>query len=329
MNQKTIRNKGLEIINLYQQKSHQQIVKEIVNGLFRKQPQLPSKYFYDDLGTELFIKITQLQEYYPTRTEISILQSLPSQLFDRPWQSIIELGSGNASKIKHIFSRLSPKNLQTTHYFPVDISQHAIQISASDLANAFPQVTITGIVMDFMTQLDQMPDLTNKVYFFLGSTLGNLGSDEAIYFLSSLSQTMSDDDRFYLGIDMVKDENILHLAYNDSQGITAQFNKNILRVVNRLIDSDFDVNDFEHLAFFNREHSRIEMHLLALRDVIATSPYFPTELTIRKGQTIHTENSYKYTLDLIASTLDQAGLSIKQVFQDPKKWFSLLEVVNL
>ena len=138
MDYKIIRNKDLEIIDLYQRKSHQQIVQEIIDGLFSEQPRLPSKYFYDDLGTELFIKITRLQEYYPTRTEISILQGLPPELFDRPGQSIIELGSGDATKIKYIFSRLSIKNLQTTHYYPVDISKHAIQISAAELVSVVP-----------------------------------------------------------------------------------------------------------------------------------------------------------------------------------------------
>ncbi len=329
MDQELVKNQSLEIIDLYRHLSREQIIKEIVDALFVSKPWLPSKYFYDDLGTELFIKITRLEEYYPTRTEISILNNLPCALFDRPDQAIIELGSGDATKIRYIFQKISRQNLASTHYYPVDISRHAIHISAGQLIDLFPQIKITGIVMDFMTQLGQLPRIDNKVYFFLGSTLGNLSLEEAVHFLSSISQTMDNNDRFFLGIDMVKDEQTLHRAYNDSQGITAQFNKNILRVINRIIKSDFDVNDFDHLAFYNRDLSRIEMHLITKHKLQVNSPFFPQPLLLDKGDTIHTENSHKFTLEKIENLLANSGLRINQVFQDKKKWFSLLEIVKL
>ncbi len=299
--------------------------KEIITGLNSKQKYISSKFFYDKKGSKLFEDITQLPEYYPTRTEKQILKTIaPKLMHNLRHTDIVELGSGDCSKISLLLNSIPKENLRTVNYIPVDVSQSALKESAQNLVEKFPDLSINGLVADFINQLDLIPNTSKRMLCFLGSTLGNFTETVTNQFLKDLSSSMNSGDTFLLGVDLVKPTNILHDAYNDSQEVTAEFNKNILNVINDLIHSDFNTNDFEHKAFFNKEKSRIEMHLIANKDLIINTPFSTTTINLKKGENIHTENSYKFTQAQINNFAKASGLNIKEIFTDRNNWFALV-----
>jgi len=299
--------------------------KEIIEGLNSKQKYISSKFFYDEKGSKLFEDITQLPEYYPTMTEKTILKDIAPELMSNLENvDIIELGSGDCSKIKILLDSISKGNLKTVTYVPVDVSKTAIYKSAQELVEKFPNLTINGLVADLINQIDLIPANNKRMFCFLGSTLGNFTKDISNDFFKNLSSNMNDGDTFLLGLDLVKPLDILHNAYNDDQGVTAAFNKNILDVINDIIDSDFNINDFEHKAFFNEEESRIEMHLIANKDIVINSSFSNSEIKIIKGENIHTENSYKYSTNRIKEFEENTDLTIKETFTDKNNWFALV-----
>lgn len=301
------------------------IRKEIFKGLTSKQKYISSKFFYNEKGSKLFEDITRLPEYYPTRTEKQILKEISPELMSNLHNiDIVELGSGDCSKISILLKSIPTENLETVNYIPVDVSKSAIYESTQSLMEIFPGLSINGLVADFMNQLEIIPDNRKRMFCFLGSTIGNFTKDVTNDFLKNLSNNMNSGDTLLLGVDLVKPIQILHDAYNDSQNVTANFNKNILNVINDLIDSDFDINDFEHKAFFNQKKSRIEMHLIAYKDVTITLPYSKSKIEISKGENIHTENSYKYTPEKIIEFENISGLKIKKTYTDPNNWFALV-----
>jgi L-histidine N-alpha-methyltransferase len=321
----TIETKLTKITNYLPDLGIENIRSEIINGLISKEKYISSKFFYDNLGSKLFEDITQLVEYYPTRTEKSILRKVsPSLMNDLTNVDIVELGSGDCSKIKLLLKDIHEDNLETINYIPVDVSLSAIQNSTEELSELFPNLTINGLVADFINQLQYIPSKRERLFLFLGSTIGNFTSDISTSFLNNLSSTMNSGDSFLLGVDLVKPKNILHNAYNDKKGITAEFNKNILSVINNTINSNFNIDDFEHKAFFNEIESRIEMHLIAKKEIIIKTPFHDSEIVIKKGENIHTENSYKYSQEMIESIEKFTKLKIKNTFTDEKKWFSLV-----
>ena len=298
---------------------------EIIAGLKASQKYILPKFFYDKKGSELFEKITKLEEYYPTRTEKEILKSIiPKLNIDLQDLSIVELGSGDASKISLLLKQIPDDILNTIDYFPVDISQSAIEKSINNLVQNFNLKSITGIVADFFHQLNNIPRNNRRLFCFLGSTIGNFDKKESKEFLSMLGNTMQTGDYLLLGLDMVKNFDILERAYNDSEGITARFNKNILYVTNSLINSDFNISDFDHLSFFNTEKSRIEMHLKAKKNVDVKIDSSNEIISIDKNETIHTENSYKFHHEDINTFAIWANLKIANIFNDNNKWFSLI-----
>lgn len=314
-----------KIINKLKEIDTGKVKDEILQGLNSQPKYISPKYFYNAGGSELFESITELKEYYPTRTEKSILSGIGTKLeMDFKNLNIVELGSGDPSKIRLLLHQIPSKELSGLHYYPVDISQSALESSMMQLAEEFPEITITGIVADFMQQFSKLPKIRNRLFCFLGSTIGNLTPDERMNFMQGLGNEMESGDHLLLGLDMVKDSSVLHRAYNDSQEITAAFNKNILNVVNGIIDTSFDSTDFEHLAFYNENEQRIEMHLKATRDRNIRINGNHETLNIKKGETIHTENSYKFSNEDIESIGRQAGLKAVSVFTDEQKWFSLV-----
>lgn len=317
----------IRIKNLLPEIGIQHARQEIVAGLTSDKPRISSKYFYDETGSDLFEQITQLDEYYPTRTEQSILKSIAPDLMNRKSAfEIIELGSGDCSKISILLEAVQPQNLQNLKYIPVDFSQSAIEDSANQLSECFHELQIDGYVADFIHQIDVIPHFEkSRIICFLGSTIGNFSKNEAREIISNLSKGILKNDTLIIGFDLVKLEPILHAAYNDSQGVTEKFNKNILNVVNRIIESDFNLNDFNHSAFFNKEKSRIEMHLIANKDCTVHSEFFELPIYLKKGDSIHTENSHKYTLEIIQKLIVGTGLSIKNTFTDSNNWFVLVE----
>lgn len=319
----------IEIRNYLPEIGIEKVKTEIIKGLSSSPKFISSKYFYDKKGSELFEEITKLEEYYPTRSEKEILSHLIEGLaIDFRNIDIIELGSGDASKISILFKQIAPDILSTINYFPVDISESALEKSTQEIAEQFNLNSITGIVADFYHQLHFLPRRGNRLFCFFGSTIGNFTYSEIEVFMRLLKESMHAGDSLLLGVDMIKDTSVLERAYNDNKGITAAFNKNILNVVNTLIRSDFNVNSFEHMAFYNSEKDRIEMHLKATEDVQLSIDGISKPINIKKGEAIHTENSHKFNLDLLEKIGGFGDLRIEKVFTDTKQWFSLFHFTN-
>ena len=303
--------------------------REIREGLSASQKYIPCKYFYDTRGSKLFKEICQLPEYYPTRTEISILRDIAPELMETfAHKDIVELGSGANLKIGIMLDAVDKSTRATLRYIPVDISQSVVIEASQDLLERYPELQVLGIIADFTSQLDVIPTERPLMFCFLGSTIGNMGEDETISFLQSISENMKPDDRLLVGFDMVKTRETVEVAYNDSMGVTAKFNKNILNVVNNGLNANFDSSHFDHLAFFNEDHDRIEMHLRANRDISVKLKAIDLEIEFKKGETIHTENSRKFTGKSIKDLATRAGLSIENWYSDPVGWFSLVVMMR-
>jgi len=295
-------------------------IAELYEGLTSPQKTINPKYFYDQLGSELFEKITELPEYYPTRTEISILQTHATSIAELLGDNVvlIEPGAGSCSKVRHLLDAIKPQC-----YLPMDISAEFLFQSARQLERDFDWLNLQPIAADFTRNIDlpALPDAANKVIFYPGSTIGNFEPDDAIEFLSQAKAIIGDQGGVLIGIDLQKDHNLLHAAYNDACGITEQFNLNILNHVNTLIDSDFDLNNFSHRAFYNDQKNRIEMHLVCEQS--HTVRCDDSTITFDAGESIHTESSYKYTLGGIESLAKAAGLQLEQSWVDQQALFSV------
>jgi L-histidine N-alpha-methyltransferase len=290
---------------------------------------ISSVFFYNDEGSKLFEEITKLPEYYLTRTEIGLLKINAPLISDKLRNvDIVEFGSGDCKKVSILLDTIPEEFRDTVCYVPVDVSNTTVKKSLNILLNKYPGVRIHGIIADFISQLHVIPKDTKKVFCFLGSTIGNFSMDKALRFLADLSAIMCSGDLLLLGFDMVKDKDTLEKAYNDSRNVTERFNKNILNVVNCHIGTDFDPDAFEHVAFYNERFSRIEMHLKAKKNMEITCPSLPINIHVKKGEKIHTENSYKFTDENIKSLSTGADLEIQNIFKDKNKWFSLVQLVK-
>ena len=313
--------------NLLPEMGIDHVHEEIMTGLSCKKKYISSKYFYDKIGSELFEAITKLEEYYPTRTEKSILRQIAPELMNRNSSlEIIELGSGDCSKISILFDAVEKDTLEHLTYVPVDVSESAIEQSANDLAKRHPLLSINGYVLDFMQQLNEIPRSGKpRLICFFGSTIGNFSTKDAQNIIKKLSEEIVPGDSLLVGFDLEKPDEILHAAYNDSKGITLKFNKNILNSINSIMQSDFCESDFDHHAVYNPEKSRVEMHLIANKKCEINSPYLKHALPIEKGEKIHTENSNKFTLSAIEELTNNTNLSIDKTYTDPKNWFALVQ----
>lgn len=295
---------------------------EAIAGLSRPQKALPPKLFYDRQGSLLFDAITDLPDYYPTRTEIGILRARGAEMADAlgRGQVLVELGSGSSVKIRTLLEALGPRL-----YCPVDISREHLLASAEALAQAFPGLAIQAVCADYSLSLDLPlhPAWGQRSAFFPGSSIGNFEPAEAVALLGRINALVGPGGRLLIGVDRLKDRARLELAYNDSQGVTARFNLNLLARLNREIKADFDLGAFAHRAFFNplpnpedpQRPGRIEMHLLSLKDqrVRIGRHIFP----FRKGETIHTESSYKYAPGGFARLAAGAGFATHRTWTDP------------
>ncbi|GAG07486.1 unnamed protein product, partial [marine sediment metagenome] len=239
-------------------------------------------------------------------------------------KDLVELGSGGNLKIQTLLDAAGESNRATLRYIPVDISKSAIVEAAQGLLERYPELQVLGVVADFTSQLDVLPTERPLMFCFLGSTIGNMDEDESIAFLQSISRKMQPDDRLLVGFDMVKSRGAMEAAYNDSRGVTAEFNKNVLNVLNNELNADFDLSHFDHLAFFNEAGSRIEMHLMANRDISVKLESIDMEVEFKRGETIHTENSRKFTKKSIEDMAARAGLCIQNCHSDRDGWFSLV-----
>jgi len=318
--------KGLQLINYINTNFHEEMVGDILKGMTASQKFIPSKYFYDEKGSRLFEEICHLPEYYLTRTEMSILKRSAEEIIDSCPCDLVELGPGTNWKIRTLLERLNTEERSMLRYIPVDFSESAVVDACLELRDIYPEVDILAIVADFLHHLDLIPSDRKRLMLFFGGTIGNLQEEEAIAFLKTVSGNLKRGDRFFFGVDMIKDIHVLHSAYNDSRGITAEFNKNILNVVNRELGAEFDLSMFEHLAFFNERENQVEMHLVAKEEMEMRIPCLDLTVKLKKGETIRTEICRKFNRQQIEEMLSKANLSVIKWLSDPDEWFSIVGV---
>ena len=303
-----------------------EFLNDVISGLTQQQKTLPCKYFYDDKGAALFEQITSLQEYYVTRTELSILeqysqsiaQMLPENL------SIIEPGCGSGKKVAYLLAHMA--NVKT--FVPFEISEEMLSYSLAHLSPLFPDLAISPLLGDFthsqmvkqLTKDTALDSQTNLVYF-PGSTLGNFAPVKAIEIMNNFHRLCGVNGYVLIGVDLVKERQVLLDAYNDKAGVTAAFNKNLLQRINNELNGTFNLDNFSHESRFNEQHSRIEMHLVSncTQSVIINDQ----QIDFIEGESIHTENSHKYTLESFKQLAAQANLKLEQTWQDDSNYFAL------
>jgi dimethylhistidine N-methyltransferase len=283
---------------------------DVIAGLSASEKTLAPKYFYDAAGSGLFEAICVTPEYYPTRIETALLKQIALEIAaDIPGSAVlVEFGSGASDKTRVILDAAP----QIAAYVPIDVSKDALEKAAAELSLDYPELLVSPVAEDF-NRVIKLPAAAQgrvKVGFFPGSTIGNLTQDEAVRFLRSARHLLGDFAQFIIGADLVKDEPTLLAAYDDAQGVTARFNKNLLMRINRELGGDFDVDAFDHLATWNAEQSRIELHLVSRRDQIVNAAKHI--FAFRSGERLHTENSHKFTTDSFAHLVARAGWSVNR-----------------
>ena len=295
---------------------------DIVNGLTSIPKYLPCKYFYNDEGSELFAKICQTPEYYVTRTEIALLKKILPEiaaLID-PGCDILEFGSGAGEKIRLLLNALR----EPASYTPMDISESALLESTAKLRTDYPGIDIQPWVGDYTADLtenlDNLSHPNQRVVFFPGSTISNFTPEKARDFLARISAWLGATGVLLIGVDTLKPEAILNAAYNDAEGVTAAFNLNLIHRIRDELDVDIDPENFEHRAFFNPAESRVEMHLVAKREHSILLDGRP--IHFKKDESIHTENSYKYSMESFQSLAQAAGFAVRKSWQDDNNLFS-------
>ena len=301
-----------------------ELLHDVAWGLSRPQKALPPKYFYDRRGSELFDEITRLPEYYLTRTERALLDcwSTPLMVASRP-RALVELGAGSADKTRALLDGMMYAGSGEV-YVPIDVSAEFLDDAAARLREEYPALGIEPVVGDIADPLDLAPDLPRPaVIAFLGSTIGNFDAHEARALLENVARAMCPGDRFLLGADLRKSPAIIEAAYNDAQGITAEFNLNVLRVLNRDLGASFDLSKFEHRAFYDRALHRIEMHLVSTDDQRVSIPGVG-EVAFAGGESIRTEISCKYDRAALDGMLGAAGMVIRRWITDSAQAYALV-----
>lgn len=294
---------------------------DVISGLGRRQKAIPSKFFYDEKGSRLFEQICTLDEYYPTRAEIAILQHLPQRVAAHlPERAVVvEFGTGSCVKVRLLLDAL----INPVAYVPIDISRQHLIEAAGRIAADHPSLHVCAICADFAGPLAVPPGVPPgpRIGFFPGSTIGNFTPHEARALLRRIAMTLGSGALFLVGVDLKKDENLLHAAYNDSQSVTAAFNLNLLQRINTELGSDFDTDRFAHQAFYNAGEGRIEMHLVSREQ--QTVHIDGHAFSFRQGETIHTENAYKYAPAEFRQVACDSGFIPVSMASDPSELFSV------
>ena len=300
------------------------LAEDVLDGLTRPFKELPPKHFYDARGAQLFDQICELPEYYPTRCERAILSERADELAALTGAvELVELGSGTASKTRVLLNALSAAGT-LERYVPVDVTESMVRECAETLTAEYPGLQVHGVIGDFERHLDHVPPAIGpRIVAFLGGTIGNFTPGSRRRFLRKIARLLSPDDFLLMGTDLVKDPRVLEAAYDDSQGVTAEFNRNVLRVLNRELQADFDPEDFDHVALFNEQHEWIEMRLRAKRELIATVRGLDLCVHFRAGEELRTEISAKFTPERVDGDLSAAGLELVRWLTDPDGLFAL------
>ncbi len=298
---------------------------EVREGLTATPKHLPAKLFYDEIGSQLFEQITELPEYYLTRTERSILESTRARSCEQagPSLTLVELGAGTATKTCILIEELLQRQSRALFY-PIDVSPSALDEAVRQLGKQFPSLRVNPIVADYTGGVPALSRISGrKLVLYIGSSIGNFEPPHAIRILRRIRQTLRPGDALLLGADFAKSPKILLPAYDDAQGVTAAFNKNILARLNRELDADFDLDAFRHIALWNRRCSRMEIYLESMAAQTAFLPALDLDVKFEAGERIHTENSYKYTDEMIESILRESGFTLEHTWCDRKKWFGV------
>jgi L-histidine Nalpha-methyltransferase len=301
------------------------IALDVREGLTATPKHLPAKLFYDEIGSQLFEQITELPEYYLTRTERSILERYAADILEQagPSLTLVELGAGTATKTRILIEELLQRQSRTLFY-PIDVSSSALDEAVRQLSKQFPSLRVSPIVADYTGGVQALNRISGrKLVLYIGSSIGNFEVHQAIRLLRRIRQSLRSGDALLLGADFAKSPKILIPAYDDAQGVTAAFNKNILARINRELDADFDLDTFRHIAQWNRRCSRMEIYLESLAEQTVFIPGLDLDVKFKAGERIHTENSYKYTDAMIESILRESGFALEHTWCDRKKWFGV------
>ncbi len=300
----------------------QQLADDVCAGLTATPKQLPPKYFYDARGSELFEQITKLPEYYPTRAESEILEAVTDSLVGglRPGE-LVELGSGSSRKTRLLLEAMH-RHRSGRRYAPLDVSEDALEGAAKALSDDYPWLEFHGFVADFTADLPRVPRHGRRLLAFLGSTIGNLDPSERAALLRGFASALLPDDRLLLGLDLVKDTAELEAAYDDAAGVTAEFNRNMLHVLNRELDASIPVEGFEHVAVYDEALARVEMWLRAHRQLTLRFPTLDMDVRFEAGEGLRTEISCKFTRPVIERELAAARLALESWHEDPGHRFA-------
>jgi dimethylhistidine N-methyltransferase len=299
---------------------------EVITGLSNTPKYLPPRYFYDDRGSQLFEQICNLPEYYLTRTEAAILQNYAGAIAQLTGPcEIVELGSGSSTKTRTLLKAYESQGY-VLRYMPIDISAGILEHSAQTLLVDYPTLAVHGLVSTYQLALERLEpsSLPSRMICFIGSTLGNLAPEECDRFLDQVKAALQPGEYFLLGIDLQKPQSILEAAYNDTQGVTAEFNLNMLRHLNRKFDGSFDLVQFEHWSFYNNSLHQIEMHLKSLSAQTVELKALNLTVEFQLGETILSEISRKFDLNTMQQSLQTRGLIPVQTWTDPNHWFGLV-----
>ena len=324
--QKVVLDQRLRYYEPNGERAYKTFADEISNSLRSNQKSINPKFFYNEKGSHLFEKICTLPEYYLTNAEISILNQLDDKIsphLDGDFR-LVELGSGSSTKTRILIQIL--ERLQTyVEYIPIDISR-ILKTSSRILQSDFKRLNITGIIDEYESGLKFLKyyDTKKNLIIFLGSSFGNFDLEDGSKFLSKINSAMKKDDLFLIGLDLVKDKKILEYAYNDSDGVTAQFNLNILSRINSELGGNFDLQKFRHHAVYNEDQNKIEMYLRSIDRQTINIPQADLTLNLEKDELIHTENSQKFTISNIKQMSEKAGFEIKDMWYDEKQYFAMI-----
>jgi L-histidine N-alpha-methyltransferase len=286
---------------------------------------LPAKLFYDEAGSALFEQITELPEYYLTRTERAIFESYAAEILQAagPSLTMVELGAGTAVKTRVLIEELLRRQPRALFY-PIDVSPSALQEAATQLGRQFPQLRVNPIIADYTGGVEALNRISGrKLVLYIGSSIGNFEPDQSVRVLRRIRRSLRTGDALLLGADFAKSSKILIPAYDDPQGVTAAFNKNVLARINRELEANFDLDAFHHVALWNRQCSRMEMHLESTVAQPVFIPVLDMDISFSQGERIHTENSYKYTPEMIETILRESGFKLEQSWHDRQNWFGV------
>lgn len=320
-----LQSEDIRIESWLSEQDERMLANDVLDGLTRPFKELPPKHFYDARGSELFERICDLPEYYPTRTEKQILERNVEEIVDRTRAGeLVELGSGAADKARIMLDAMQRAGT-LRYYVPLDVSETVVEEAARQLVDEHEGLKVHGVVGDFERHLDRVPPArgTPRIVALLGGTIGNFPPGTRRVLLRKIAALLGPADRLLLGTDLVKEPALIEAAYDDAEGVTAEFNRNVLRVINRELDADFAPDAFEHVAFFDRRHEWVEMRLRAKRPCSVLIADLDLRVEFAAGEEVRTEISAKFTRSRLEADYRAAGLSLERWYTDPDELFAL------